>query len=92
MKQRIGLVIFLFFLIAPALSLACSNLGTNTHAGIIEQIDSKAGTLTLVDAETGKSITFLVSPNLLASLKPNNRVMINFKVDGKALVAEKIQI
>jgi hypothetical protein len=92
MKQRIGLLIFVLFLMAPALSLACSKLGTNTHVGIIEQIDSKAGTLTLIDAESGKSITFLVSPNLLASLKPNNRVMINFKVDGKALVAEKIQI
>ena len=92
MKQRIGLLVLLMLLIAPALSLACSSLGTSTHAGIIEQIDAKAGTLTLIDAETGKSITFLVSPSLLGSLKPNSRVMIDFKVDGNALVAKKIQI
>jgi len=92
MKQILGLLALSILGFAPTLSLACGNLGPNTHAGIVEHIDAKAGTLTLVDAETGKEITFLVPADLLASLKPNSRVMINFKVDGRTLVAQKIQI
>lgn len=86
-----GLVLALALLfVAPAVSLPCSSMGPNTHAGRVAALDAAGGTLALIDAESGKSILFNAPPALLASLRLNDRVVIRFKTEKKQLVAEEI--
>lgn len=91
MKFRLGLLIGALLLALPALSLACSNLGPNTHAGIVKGIDLEEKTLTLIDAESGKPITFTASPSFLSPLEINNRVIVTFRSEERGLVVEEIR-
>lgn len=91
MKSRALLLTLLLLFIAPAVSFPCSNMGPNTHAGKIVALDAKEGTLTLIDAESGKPILFSAAPKLLASLRPSDRVVVRFTTEKERLIAEEIQ-
>jgi hypothetical protein len=55
-------------------------------------VDAKAGTLTLVDAQTGKHLVFQITAQQAQSVHANARVSIQYaELDGK-LVAGEIRI
>lgn len=71
-------------------ALACGPDELMTHMGVVAAVDAGAGTLTLVDAQTGKHLVFKVSAAQARSVQPNQRVSIKYaEVDG-GLVAETI--
>lgn len=95
MRLIINLFLGLFLIgalsIAPRTAEACKNMGPNTHAGVIQSMDLEEASLTLIDAESGQPITFSATPEQLATLKPNDRVIVVFHDDGERLIAEKIR-
>ncbi|HET6371660.1 MAG TPA: hypothetical protein VFG95_10710 [Nitrospiria bacterium] len=91
MKLKLSVLILAIVLSTPILSLACSSLGPNIHAGVIRGVDSKEGTITLIDSETGKALTFSASEAQISPLRPNERVVIKFSVEGEKMVAKEIQ-
>ncbi len=71
--------------------LACSAAGPDKHVGQVTAVDAKAGTFTVMDAETRKPITFSASSEIIKdAAKSNGSVMVSYeKSDGK-LVAKDI--
>jgi hypothetical protein len=91
MKLKVSVLALVFVLSTPLLSLACSSMGPNTHVGIIQGVDAKGRTVTLIDSETGKALTFSASEAQLSSLRPNERILIKFRVEGEKMVAKEIK-
>jgi hypothetical protein len=91
MKLKVSVLIMAIILSTPLLSLACSSMGPNTHAGIIQGVDAKGGTVTLIDSETGKALTFSASEVQLSTLQPNERIVIKFRIEGEKMVAKEIK-
>ncbi len=65
--------------------LACSAAGPGKHVGQVSAVDAKAGTFTIMDAETGKPIVFAASSGLIKdALQARGSVMVSYeKADGK---------
>jgi len=92
MKQllRTGLLLALASL-APG-SFACSVMGANTHIGNIMSVNSQAKTLTIMDAETSKPITFSINDQLLLKLSSaKGQVVVHYTGKDGQLVATDIQ-
>jgi len=92
MKQflRTGLLLALVT-ITPA-SFACSVMGANTHVGNIMSVNSQARTLTIMDEETSKPITFSVNEQLLLKLSSaKGQVVVHYTGKGGKLTATDIQ-
>jgi len=72
-------------------TFACSVAGPNKHVGQVTAVDTKAGTFTIMDAETGKPITFAASAGILKdAAKANGSVMVSYEQSGGKLVAKDI--
>jgi len=72
--------------------LACGPEENKTHVGTVSGVDASAGTMTLLDAQTGKLLTFQVRGNLPNGLAQNSRVVIRYVLEDGALVAEQIKL
>ncbi|MDH5525706.1 MAG: hypothetical protein OEY97_00175 [Nitrospirota bacterium] len=71
-------------------ALACGPDEMMTHMGVVAAVDASAGTLTLVDAQTGRHLVFQITAEQAKSVHPNARVSIQYaELDGK-LIAETI--
>ena len=70
--------------------LACESAGPNAHIGTVIAIDAQKNTLSLKDAESGKALTFVASPDLLKTVKVKDQVKVTFTEDGKTLRATAI--
>jgi hypothetical protein len=71
---------------------ACGPEEMHTHFGVVSSVDTAASTVTIVDAGTGKLITFKATPAQLTGLGPQSHVSIHYEeVDG-GLVAQEIKI
>ena len=79
-----------FTLSTPA--FACKGAGENAHMGVITAINLKDKTVTLKDAESGQPIVFKAAETLLKGIKTNDQALINYKTEGKDLIAEKIKV
>lgn len=84
----LGLALFLG-MAAPA--FACGPEENMTHFGTVASVDAEALTLTLMDAETGKPLVFIVTPDQIQAVSMNGRVMIRYALRDGAMVAEEIQ-
>jgi len=64
---------------------ACSAAGPGKHVGQVSAVDAKAGTFTIMDAETGKPIVFAASSGIIKdALQAKGSVMVSYKkADGK---------
>ncbi len=80
-------------LLASGTALACSAMGPKTHVGNITEIDREQHTLTIMDAETQKPITFSVdNKQLLAINSSAGQVVVRYRDgDNGELVATSIQ-
>ncbi len=71
---------------------ACSSMGPDKHVGVVKAVDTPEGSLTLVDAETGKPIRFIASAKLLEKVKVNDKAVVTFKMEEDRLLAKEIVI
>lgn len=78
------------FATAPA--LACGPDENMMHVGVVVSVSGSEGTLVLVDAQTGKHLTFKVTPDQIKQVAANARVVIHYSEDGDQLVAEEIKV
>ena len=79
-----------FGLAAALPSWACDSMGPNKHVGVIAALDAKAGTVTIIDAQMQKPLTFAADAKLLAGLAPKKNIVVTYKKDGDRLAAEAI--
>jgi len=83
----------LIALFASSVTLACSAMGPKTHVGNITEIDRDHHTLTIMDAETQKPITFSVDNKQLLALNSSaGQVIVRYR-DGEngELIATSVQ-
>lgn len=73
-------------------ALACGPDEMMTHMGVVAAVDAGAGTLTLVDAQTGKHLVFQITADQAQSVRPNQRISIQYAEQDGGLVAEEIRI
>ena len=93
MKKRIaGLAVAVaLFLGGGLFALACSVAGPSKHVGQVTSVNAKAGTFTILDAETHAPIEFSASREILRDAgKSKGPVMISYRKSGNHLVAEDI--
>ncbi len=71
--------------------LACSVAGPNKHVGQVMSVDKKAGTFTIMDAQTNAPISFTASAAILdEAAKATGTVMVSYEKIGNRLVAKDI--
>jgi hypothetical protein len=92
-QQSAALILALFLTLSAGTAVwACSNMGPDKHVGMVKAIDTKEGTLTLIDAETGKPLQFATSASVLKGVKVNDKALVTFKSEGERLVAKELVI
>ena len=93
MKKLITVaVLSAFIALAASPVWACSMAGPNTHIGVITDVNTRANTFTMMDAETQHPITFVTTPELLKGISKNQQVTVTFQKTGKNLTAKTIQL
>jgi len=81
-----GLSIF-----ATVPAFACSAAGPNKHVGQVTAVNTRAGTFTIMDAETRKPITFAASAGILNdAAKAKGSVMVSYEQSDGKMVAKDI--
>lgn len=93
MRKFQGLGISVMVLVMSALAIpawACDAMGPNRHVGVVTQIDPKAKTFTMIDAQKQKPITFTASKKVLDALQLNRDFVITFRLDGQRMIAEAV--
>jgi len=71
-------------------SWACDAMGPNRHVGVITQIDPKAGTFTIIDAQKRMPMTFIAGKELLDGLPLNRNVIVTFRMAGERMMANAV--
>ncbi len=80
------------FLVAPASSLACTALGPNKHVGTVIGLDSAAQTITVLDVQLNRPITFLANEKILSEVKnAKGQIIVDYEAEGTQLRAIGIQ-
>jgi len=70
---------------------ACTVAGPNKHVGQVMSVDNKAGTFTIMDAQTNAPISFTASVAILnEAAKATCAVMVSYIKSGGQLVAKDI--
>ena len=69
---------------------ACDAMGPNRHVGVVTNIDPKAGTFTIIDAQKRTPMTFTAQKKLLDELKLNREFIVTFRLDGQRMTAEAV--
>lgn len=88
-----GLVIGVMVMVMSSLAIpawACDAMGPNRHVGVVTQIDPKAKTFTIIDAQKQKPITFTAAKKVLDALQLNRDFIITFRMDGQRMMAEAV--
>lgn len=76
----------------PIPASACSNLGPEKHMGVVRLVNPIKGTLSLIDAETRRTIEFVVGKNLIHKVGVNDTVVVTFEQKDQLLVAKAIVV
>jgi hypothetical protein len=70
-------------------AMACKAAGKDKHVGVVMNIDQKAGTFTMKDAETQHLLTFQATAAQMEELKIKDQVMVSYKEkDGKFIALD----
>ncbi len=89
-KRLLAGVIVSVMCLASA-AFACEVAGPDTHMGQIKAIDLAQSSLTLLDSQTKKPLTFLAAPEQLKGLSPGQMVMVRYYETKGQLKAEEIK-
>ena len=88
-QRLLGAVIVATTMVAlPA--LACELAGPNTHIGKIKAIELAQSSLTIIDQQMKKDVTFLAAPEQLKGLSPGQLVSVKYSEMKGQLKAEEI--
>jgi len=91
MKKQRFIILMLVLILFTTPALACSVAGPNKHVGQITAVDAKAGTFTILDAETRKPIVFTASAGLIKeAARAKGSVMVSYKQSNGVLLARDI--
>jgi len=72
-------------------AFACSVAGPNKHVGQVTAVNTKAGTFTILDAETRKPIVFAASANMIKdAAKAKGSVMVSYEQSDGKMIAKDI--
>ncbi len=93
MKKQILTILMVAGLVMSAATptFACSTAGPNKHVGQVTAVNTRAGTFTIMDAETQKPITFAASAGILKdAAKAKGSVMVSYEQSDGKMVAKDI--
>ena len=76
-------------LVVPA--FACELAGPNTHIGKIKAIELAQSSLTIIDQQMKKDVTFLAAPEQLKGLSPGQLVSVKYSEMKGQLMADEIK-
>ena len=89
-QRLLGAVIVATTMVAlPA--LACELAGPNTHIGKIKAIELAQSSLTIIDQQMKKDVTFLAAPEQLKGLSPGQLVSVKYSEMKGQLKAVEIK-
>lgn len=88
-RTLIGSMIVTICLASPA--VACEMAGPNTHVGEIKAIDRGQPSLTILDRQTKKTLTFVTDGEQIKGLAPGQQVTVKYSESKGKLRAEEIQ-
>ncbi len=72
-------------------AVACSVAGPNKHVGQVTAVNVRAGTFTIMDAETRKPIVFAASADILKDVaKAKGSVLVSYVRSKGRLVAREV--
>jgi hypothetical protein len=71
-------------------SWACDAMGPNRHVGVVTKIEPNAGTFTIIDAQTERSLTFKAAQPILDQLSHNGEFVVTFRMEGSTMKAESV--
>ncbi len=72
-------------------ALACKAMGPDKHVGMVQMVDLKSHTFSIIDAETGNEITFDTSKEILDQIKIDTRVLVTYQTEGDTLKAKTVE-
>ncbi len=91
MRKQPFIILMVVLVLFATPALACSVAGPNKHVGQVTAVNAKAGTFTILDAETRKPIVFTASDGLIKeAAKAKGSVMVGYKQTNGMLVAKDI--
>lgn len=68
-RQFIAAIVGAFLVAGSTTAWACKAAGPDTHVGMLQSVDTKAKSFTIIDAETRGPITFSADEAILNNLK-----------------------
>ncbi|MBI3779622.1 MAG: hypothetical protein HY278_00940 [candidate division NC10 bacterium] len=87
-RLLVGVIVSVMCL-APA-AFACEVAGPDTHVGRIQAIDVAKPSLTIIDQQMKKPVTFLAAPEQLKGLSLGQMVTVRYSETKGQLKAEEI--
>src|SRR5574341_1941546 len=84
----VAVIVSVTFLVLPA--FACELAGPNTHIGEIKAIDPAQRSLTILDFQMKKDLTFQAAPEKLKGLSLGQVVAVKYSEASGRLKAEEI--
>ena len=73
-------------------AFACELAGPNTHIGKIKTIELAQESLTIIDLQMKKDVTFQAAPEQLKGLSPGQTVAVKYSEANGRLKAEEIKV
>ena len=84
---------FLSLGVYSAAGLACSSMGSATHAGNIMSVDEGAKTFTIMDYQTMKPITFSADEKIMRLVMgAEGAAIVDYTGEGDDLTATSVQL
>ena len=87
-RVLVAVIVSMTFLGLPA--FACELAGPNTHVGKIKTIEVAQQSLTIIDQQMKKDVTFQAAPEQLNGLSPGQLVSVKYSESNGRLKAEEI--
>lgn len=73
--------------------LACSSMGSSTHAGKIMSVDEATMTFTIMDLQTMSPVTFNADKNMMQQImNADGTAIVDYTGEGEDLTATGIQM
>jgi hypothetical protein len=89
--QRLLAAVIVATMMVALPALACELAGPNTHIGKIKAIELAQSSLTIIDQQMKKDVTFLAAPEQLKGLSPGQLVSVKYSEMKGQLTAEEIK-
>jgi len=89
-KSLLAGVLVVFMTLVALQAFACELAGPNTHIGKIKAIEVAQQSLTIIDQQMNKDVTFQAAPEQLKGLSLGQRIAVKYSEANGRLKAEEI--